>query len=396
MITKAAIEAFSKIETPFYYYDMELLRATLQECRSQAARYGYKVHYAIKANDQQRIVDTVCSYGFGVDCVSGGEISLAVASGFDPATIVFAGVGKTDAEIRLALKAGIGCFNCESIPEMERIDEIAGEMGLRAAIAIRINPDIDAHTHKYIATGLEENKFGISIRAFDSVVEALTALKNIDFRGLHVHVGSQITDMGVFALACKRTVDLTHRFCRAGFPVKSINLGGGLGVDYAHPAENPMPRFDAWFATVHENLPLEDGQELHFEPGRALVAQCGSLISRAVYVKQGIDRKFVILDAGMNDLIRPALYQAYHAVENLTGSGPLERYDVAGPICESSDSWGEGLQITQAHRGDIFAIHSAGAYGQVMAMPYNRRPFAKAYYSDEIGDKSEMKNNNAS
>lgn len=384
MISPKAIEAFAGIETPFYYYDMDLLRATLEECRNQAAKYGYKVHYAIKANDQQRIVDTVCSYGYGVDCVSGGEIELAVESGFDPATIVFAGVAKTDAEIRLALKVGIGCFNCESIPEIERIDALAGEMGLRASIAIRVNPDIDAHTHKYISTGLEENKFGISIRAFDTVVETLAAVKNIDFKGLHVHVGSQITDMSVFALACKRTVDLTHRFERAGYPVNSINLGGGLGVDYEHPVANPMPRFDAWFATVHDNLPLEPGQELHFEPGRALVAQCGDLISRAVYVKQGIDRKFVILDAGMNDLIRPALYQAYHDVENLTSRGPLQRYDVAGPVCESSDCWGEGMMVAEAHRGDLFAIHSAGAYGQVMAMPYNRRPFAKAYYSDEI------------
>ena len=387
MISKQALEAFKNIETPFYYYDMELLRATLEECRSQAGKYGYKVHYAIKANDQQRIVDTVCSYGFGVDCVSGGEIELAVESGFDPAKIVFAGVAKTDAEIRLALKVGIGCFNCESIPEIERIDELAGEMGLRAYIAIRVNPDIDAHTHKYISTGLEENKFGISIRAFDTVVETLSAVKNIDFRGLHVHVGSQITEMSVFALACKRTVDLMHRFERAGFPVKSINLGGGLGVDYEHPVANPMPQFDAWFATVNENLPLAPGQELHFEPGRSLVAQCGDLISRAVYVKQGIDRKFVILDAGMNDLIRPALYQAYHDVENLTSDGQMQRYDVAGPVCESSDSWGEGLMVAEAHRGDLFAIHSAGAYGQVMAMPYNRRPFAKAYYSDEILEK---------
>lgn len=384
MISGQAIEVFKGIETPFYYYDMDLLRATLSECRNQAAKYGYKVHYAIKANDQQRIVDTVCSYGFGVDCVSGGEIDLAVASGFDPAKIVFAGVAKTDAEIRLALKVGIGCFNCESIPEMECIDTIAGEMGLKANIAIRVNPDIDAHTHKYISTGLEENKFGISIRAFDTVVETLAMLQNVQFQGLHVHVGSQITDMNVFALACKRTVDLTHRFERAGYPVKSINLGGGLGVDYQYPVENPMPRFDAWFQTVHDNLPLEPGQELHFEPGRALVAQCGDLITRAVYVKQGIDRKFVILDAGMNDLIRPALYQAYHHVENLTGKGEKQRYDVAGPVCESSDCWGEGMQITEAHRGDLFAIHSAGAYGQVMSMPYNRRPFAKAYYSDDI------------
>ena len=384
MISGQAIEVFKNIETPFYYYDMDLLRATLSECRNQAAKYGYKVHYAIKANDQQRIVDTVCSYGFGVDCVSGGEIDLAVASGFDPAKIVFAGVAKTDAEIRLALKVGIGCFNCESIPEMECIDTIAGEMGLKANIAIRVNPDIDAHTHKYISTGLEENKFGISIRAFDTVVETLATLQNVQFQGLHVHVGSQITDMNVFALACKRTVDLTHRFERAGYPVKSINLGGGLGVDYQHPVENPMPRFDAWFQTAHDNRPLEPGQELHFEPGRALVAQCGDLISRAVYVKQGIDRKFIILDAGMNDLIRPALYQAYHDVENLTGKGDKQRYDVAGPVCESSDCWGEGMLVAETHRGDLFAIHSAGAYGQVMSMPYNRRPFAKAYYSDDI------------
>ena len=384
MITNAAIKAFSQIETPFYYYDMDLLRSTLHECAKQAGRYGYKIHYAIKANDDPRIVEEVRKAGFGVDCVSGGEVKMALDAGFAPADIVFAGVGKTDWEIKLALEAGIGCFNVESIPELEVIDAIAGNLGTSAQVCIRVNPDIDAHTHRYITTGLEENKFGISAWAFDELIAALKAAKNVRLKGLHLHIGSQITIMDPFALECKRALGIVARFREAGFEITDLNLGGGLGVDYEEPAANPMAPFEDWFGTVAANLPVADGQTVHFEPGRALVAQCGYLISRVVFVKKGKDRKFVILDAGMNDLIRPALYGARHHVENLTSRGGKLRYDVVGPICESSDTWGEGLLLPATSRDDIFAIATAGAYGQVMSMRYNQRPFAKSFYSDEL------------
>jgi len=384
MITTKAIEAFGQIETPFYYYDMELLRRTLQECSTQAGRYGYQIHYAIKANDDLRILSLIRDYGFGVDCVSGGEVQMALDACFAPEKIVFAGVGKTDKEITLALKAGIGCFNVESIPELEVINALAAQLGVTAQVCIRVNPDIDAHTHKYITTGLEENKFGISAWAFDALVDALRAAKNVHLKGLHLHIGSQITIFEPFALECKRAMEIVARFREAGFEITDLNLGGGLGVDYEQPMANPVAPFEEWFGTVAANLPVAEGQTVHFEPGRSLVAQCGSLISRVVYVKHGKDRNFVILDAGMNDLIRPALYGARHAVENLTSGGEKQRYDVVGPICESSDTWGEGLLLPETRRGDLFALHSAGAYGQVMAMRYNQRPFAKAYYSDEI------------
>lgn len=384
MITTKAIEAFGQIETPFYYYDMELLRRTLEECSRQAGRYGYQIHYAIKANDDPRILSMIRDYGFGVDCVSGGEVQMALDAGFAPQKIVFAGVGKTDREITLALKSGIGCFNVESIPELEVINALAGQLGVTAQVCIRVNPDIDAHTHKYITTGLEENKFGISAWAFDALVAALKSAKNVHLKGLHLHIGSQITIFEPFALECKRALEIVARFREAGFEITDLNLGGGLGVDYEQPMANPIAPFEDWFGTVAANLPVAPGQTVHFEPGRSLVAQCGSLISRVVYVKHGKDRNFIILDAGMNDLIRPALYGARHAVENLTSGGEKQRYDVVGPICESSDTWGEGLLLPETRRGDLFALHSAGAYGQVMAMRYNQRPFAKAYYSDEI------------
>ena len=384
MITNKAIEAFRQIETPFYYYDMALLQQTLQECSKQAGLYGFQVHYAIKANDDPRILAMVRDYGFGVDCVSGGEVKLALDAGFAAEKIVFAGVGKTDREINLALDAGIGCFNVESIPELEVIDALARAKGVQAPVCIRVNPDIDAHTHRYITTGLKENKFGISAWAFDELVAALRAATNIAFKGLHLHIGSQITIMEPFKLECKRALEIVAKFREAGFEVTDLNLGGGLGVDYDYPSLNPVAPFEAWFGTVAENLPVGPGQTVHFEPGRALVAQCGYLISRAVFVKKGKERKFVILDAGMNDLIRPALYGARHYVENLTSRGGKLRYDVVGPICESSDTWGEGLLLPATSRGDLFAIGTAGAYGQVMSMRYNQRPFAKAYYSDEI------------
>jgi len=385
MITKQAIEVFKKIETPFYYYDVELLKKTLDIYKSQIDKYGYHAHYALKANANDRILDIIKGYGLGADCVSGNEVKLAVKAGFPAAKIVYAGVGKSDKEIKAALNAGIFGFNCESIPEISVINDLAGKMGQKARISLRINPDIDAHTHKYISTGRKEDKFGISPWMFQDVVDMMALCKNIEFIGLHFHVGSQITDLAVFKLTCKRVEELQKWFIDKGFFIKNINLGGGLGIDYEKPNDNPIAPLEKYFKIINDNLIVRPGQDVHFEPGRAIVGQCGHLISRVLYVKVGQRKKFAILDAGMNDLIRPALYQAHHAIENLTSAGRPLRYDVVGPVCESSDSWGKNILLNTTKRGDLVALHSAGAYGQVMAMKYNQRDLAKAYYSDELG-----------
>ena len=375
------LERFASIETPFYYYDMDLLRSTLSEAASVSGRYGYKVHYAVKANANSEILDEVRRAGLGVDCVSGNEIKAALRSGFDPSGIVFAGVGKTDREIVTALKAGISCFNVESAAELEVIDEVAGIMGVKADVAFRVNPNVNAHTHHYITTGLEENKFGIGLWELESIIAKAEQLPNVNLEGLHFHIGSQILEMGPFRELCNRINGIQKDLEARRISIRSINVGGGLAIDYIRPDENPVPDFESYFGTFAKYLELREGQELHFELGRALVAQCGTLITKVSYVKEGQHKKFAIVDAGMNDLIRPALYQAYHKIENLSSDGPEDRYDVVGPVCESSDCFGKEVQLPQTSRGDLLAIRSAGAYGQIMAMRYNLRDLAQAYYS---------------
>ena len=375
------LERFASIETPFYYYDMDLLRSTLSEAASVSGRYGYKVHYAVKANANSEILDEVRRAGLGVDCVSGNEIKAALRSGFDPSGIVFAGVGKTDREIVTALKAGISCFNVESSAELEVIDELAGNLGVKADIAFRVNPNVNAHTHHYITTGLEENKFGIGLWELESIIPKAEQLPNVNLEGLHFHIGSQILEMGPFRELCNRINGIQKDLEARRISIRSINVGGGLGIDYIRPDENPVPDFESYFGTFAKYLELREGQELHFELGRSLVAQCGTLITKVSYVKEGQHKKFAIVDAGMNDLIRPALYQAYHKIENLSSDGPEDRYDVVGPVCESSDCFGKEVQLPQTSRGDLLAIRSAGAYGQIMAMRYNLRDLAQAYYS---------------
>lgn len=385
MITQSAISAFQSIETPFYYYDMELLNKTLDLYTSQINKYGYHAHYALKANANPRILEVIQKAGFGADCVSGNEVALAVKSGFAPEKIVYAGVGKSDKEIKTALKSGIFSFNCESVPEIKIINDLAAGMGKVAHVALRINPDIDAHTHKYISTGLKENKFGISPWMFEDVVNTLNECKNIKLIGLHFHVGSQILDLSVFYTVCSRVAEIQKWFTDRGIFIENLNLGGGLGVDYENPNENPIASFKEYFEIINKNLVVAPGQNVHFEPGRAIVAQCGHLISRVLYVKIGQKKKFAILDCGMNDLIRPALYQAHHAIENLTSTYKRKmRYDVVGPVCESSDQFGKNIVLPQTSRGDLIALHTAGAYGQVMAMKYNQRDIAKAYYSTDL------------
>lgn len=379
------IEKFQSLRTPFYYYDMDLLRATLATINQEAGKHeGFIVHYAVKANANPSVLRCIKQAGLGVDCVSGGEIEAALKAGFSAEKIVFAGVGKSDWEINLGLKAGIHCFNVESIPELEVINELAAQHNTIAQVAFRINPDVGAHTHANITTGLAENKFGIAMRDMESVIELAMSMKHIRFIGLHFHIGSQILDMADFQALCNRINELQNQLEAHRIVVKSINVGGGLGVDYQHPNRLPIADFKSYFDTYATKLKLRPGQEMHFELGRAVVAQMGSLLTRTLYIKEGAKKKFCIVDAGMTDLIRPALYQAYHKIENISSDEPMETYDVVGPICESSDVFAKQIDLNKTKRGDLIALRSAGAYGEIMASQYNCRQLPQAYTSDDL------------
>ncbi len=372
------IEQFEGLQTPFYYYDKSLLQQTLDTINREAAKYpGYHVHYAVKANVDPTLLKLIRESGLGCDCVSGGEVETCLKAGFPSSKVVFAGVGKSDWEINLALDADIACFNIESIPELEVISQLAVAKGKQARVAIRVNPNVDAHTHKYITTGLSENKFGISMEMLDEVLDVAMKLPNITVIGLHFHIGSQLLELAPFSLLCERINALQEQVEKRGIRLQSINVGGGLGCDYENPDANPIPDFADFFANYAKHLKLRPGQELHFELGRSVVCQCGSLISKVLYVKEGLQKKFVILDAGMSDLIRPALYQAHHKIENISaqakGEAATDVYDVVGPICESSDCFGENEVLPVTRRGDFVALRSAGAYGQIMASHYNCR-----------------------
>lgn len=375
------LKQFEGLKTPFYWYDSQLLDQTLQTVKSLADRHGYHVHYAVKANGNLEILRRVNAAGLGTDCVSGNEILQSIAAGIAPEKIAFAGVGKSDEEIRIGLENNIFCFNCESIPEIEVIDEIAGQMGKRAHIALRINPNVHASTHHYITTGLEENKFGINTWALDDVLKVLERTKNVELIGLHFHIGSQILDMQDFRNLCTRVNEIQEWFYARKIIVDHINVGGGLGVNYEQPDKQPIPTFEEYFKVFAESLKLRPKQQLHFELGRAIVAQCGSLITKVLYVKNGTNKKFAIVDAGFTELIRPALYQAVHKIENISSTEPEEKYDVVGPICESSDCFAKSIDLAGCHRGDLLAIRSAGAYGEAMASTYNLRTLVKGYFS---------------
>ena len=379
------VNKFRELETPFYYYDVNVLRETLSCINKEAGKYNnFCVHYAVKANANHKVLTIIRESGLGADCVSGGEIRAAIKAGFPTNKIVYAGVGKTDWEINLGLDYDIFCFNVESVPELEIINELAAAKGKTARVAFRINPIVGAHTHANITTGLAENKFGISMEDMDKVIDMAGTLPHVKFVGLHFHIGSQILDMGDFVALCNRVNELQEKLYARQIIVEHINVGGGLGIDYAHPNRQAIPNFTEYFATYHKHLKLRPQQTLHFELGRAVVGQCGSLISKVIYVKQGTNKQFAILDAGMTDLIRPALYQAYHKIENITSEEPMETYDVVGPICESSDVFGKAIDLNKAHRGDLFALRSAGAYGEIMASAYNCRALPKGYTSEEL------------
>ena len=379
------IDKIQKLPTPFYYYDAELLRNTLRVINDEAHKHeGFCVHYAVKANANPRVLRIIREAGLGADCVSGGEIEAALRAGFPASGIVFAGVGKADWEINLGLDNDIFCFNVESIPELEVINQLAQQRGKTARVAFRLNPNVGAHTHANITTGLAENKFGIDMRDMISVIETAQQMSHIKVVGLHFHIGSQILDMGDFEALCNRINDLQLELERHRVQVEHINVGGGLGIDYQHPNRVPVPDFRAYFDTYAKKLKLRPGQTLHFELGRAVVGQCGTLITRTLYIKKGSIKQFCIVDAGFTDLIRPALYQAYHKIENLSSDEPEETYDVVGPICESTDVFAKQTDLNRCHRGDLLAIRSAGAYGEIMASQYNCRRLPQGYMSDEL------------
>ena len=388
MFTKDTIQKFQNTPTPFYYYDLELLRNTLSALKKESDKYGYHVHYALKANANDEILSAVHKAGLGADCVSGNEVKKASDHKFKE--VFFAGVGKSDEEINTALEKDITCFNCESLQEIEVIDALAKNKNKAAPIAFRINPNVNANTHKYITTGLEENKFGINLWELEGVVKRTQELKHIKITGVHFHIGSQITDLGAFKSLCIRANEIQSWFVSHKIQLEHINVGGGLGVDYHDPDKNSIPDFASYFGLFSQFLELRPKQTLHFEIGRAIVAQCGSLISKVLFVKKGVNTNFVILDAGMTELIRPALYQSYHKIEKLgVGSresgenttSELTRYDVVGPICESSDCFGKAVMLPETKRGDLVAIRTTGAYGEVMASQYNLRERVKAVYS---------------
>lgn len=379
------IDAFRELTTPFYYYDAQVLRQTLACINKEIARYErFDVHYAMKANVNSKVLKLICESGLGADCVSGGEIRAAIKAGIPAHKIVFAGVGKADWEIELGLEYGIFCFNVESIPELEVINELATAQGKLANVVLRINPNVGAHTHANITTGLAENKFGISMQDMEKVIDVAQEMKQVKFIGLHFHIGSQILDLSDFTALCNRVNELQDKLEARHILVEHINVGGGLGIDYQHPNRQSIPDFKEYFRTYNEHLKLRPHQTLHFELGRSIVGQCGTLVSKVLYVKQGANKQFAILDAGMTDLIRPALYQAYHKMENITSDEARQTYDVVGPICESSDVFGKAIDLNGVKRGDLIALRSAGAYGEIMASRYNCRELPKGYLSDEL------------
>ena len=385
MIQKFPIDKFEKIETPFYYYDCELLRDTLQAINNELKKYeNFVVHYAIKANANAKVLNVIQQTGMGADCVSGGEIQRSLDCGFPADKIVYAGVGKADWEINLGLDHDIFCFNVESVAELEVINELAAKKGKTANVCFRINPDVGAHTHEKITTGLAENKFGIAMQDMLPTILTASKMENIHFIGLHFHIGSQLLEMTDFRHLCSRINEIQDGLEQENIKIKNINVGGGLGIDYSNPDKHPIPDFKSYFYTFARYLKLREGQKLHFELGRAVVGQMGSLITRTLYVKQGTAKQFAIVDAGMTDLLRPALYQASHKIENLSSEGPLHAYDVVGPICESSDVFAKEIELNTVHRGDLIAMRSAGAYGEIMASQYNCRKLPVGYTSDEL------------
>jgi len=384
MLHPNLINNIQGLQTPLYYYNLELLEETLVQLTAASKKYNYRVHYALKANNDVRVLDLIRSYGLGADCVSGYEVQHAINNGFAANEIVFAGVGKSDAEIITALDAGIFSFNVESLQELQVIEQLASERNKQANIALRLNPDIAANTHAHITTGTKANKFGIRI---EELLPALRQIKEsawLNFVGIHFHIGSQITTEQPFVELCNKVNSVQEMISETGMFCEHLNMGGGLGIDYQNPEENPVPNFELFFSIIHKHLKVRVGQKVHFELGRSVVAQCGALITKVLYVKNYTDKNFAVTDAGMTELIRPALYGAYHKVVNLSSCNAESPYDVVGPICESSDTLAKDCMLAEVSRGNLLAVYSSGAYGEVMTSAYNLRPKAQVVYSDQL------------
>lgn len=384
MFTPELIKKLNQIQTPFYYYDLDLLDDTLAAVSKYGLSKGYHIHFAIKANFNYKILNRILHAGLGIDCVSGREIERAIDAGFKPEQIAFAGVGKTDDEIEIGLHHEIYSFNCESLQELIVLNDIAAKKEQIADVAIRLNPNVQANTHKYITTGLNENKFGITIDKLPALFDLLPELRSINLKGIHFHIGSQIVDLLPFEQLCEKVNELQSIFEQKGYPLEHINLGGGYGINYEDPDSYPIPDFKSFFELFDKKLAIREGQQVHFELGRSIVGQCGNLISKVLFIKEGIATNFAVIDAGMTELIRPALYQASHRVDILTSKKAPKIYDVVGPICESSDTFQRAVSLPAIERGDLMAIRSAGAYGEVMSSGFNLRDRVQAYYSDEL------------
>ena len=350
MLSRQIASKLRGYETPFYLYDMALLRQTLESVVYESKKYGYKVHYAIKANYDDHLLAVIREYGLGIDCASGKELRKAVEAGFDPKGIVYAGVGKRDKELKYAIEQNILAINCESIQELELVDALSAEAGKVTDIALRINPDIDPKTNHCIDTGQADSKFGISYEEVLEHAAEIRSLKNVNIIGLHLHIGSQIRELHVFENMCNKV------------------------------------NFASLFSIVHNHLRIGD-REVHFEFGRSIVAECGELITTVLFNKTtATGRKLVIVDASMTELVRPAMYGSYHNIENITAKDDevREKYTVVGTACESTDVFDENVTLRRTHRGDLLTIKSAGAYGMSMASRYNLHDLPGAVYSDEI------------
>ena len=383
MFNSELTQRLNKLKTPFYYYDLDLLDNTIVSLK-ESLDPNYNVYYAIKANNNSKIIKLIKDHDLGIDAVSGEEINKSLNNSINPNKIVFAGVGKTKDEIIFAIKKKIYLFNCESLDEINLIDKVSQELNVRTKIAIRLNPNIDSRSHKYIKTGMFDSKFGIQIDHLTEILEKIKKFKHVDLKGYHFHLGSQIDDLGIFSKLCKVSNEINTYLKNKEFNITDVNLGGGLGINYKEPDLNLIPDFKSYFEIFKKNLIFFDNQKIHFELGRSIVGQCGFLFSRILYLKKSFNKHFVIIDAGMTELIRPALYNAQHHIENLSSNKKEIKYDIVGPLCESSDTFAKDYYLNESKIGDLIVIRSSGAYGEVMSSNYNLRKKVKAYYSNEL------------
>ncbi|MGY0793349.1 diaminopimelate decarboxylase [Azospirillum argentinense] len=363
----------AEVGTPFYCYSTAALEAHYSAYAGAFAGQDADVCYAVKANSNLAVIRAFARLGAGADVVSGGEMRRALAGGIPAGKIIFSGVGKTREEMRAALEAGIHQINVESIPEVEALSEVAVSLGVTAPIAFRVNPDVDAKTHAKIATGKKENKFGVDYDHAREVYAQAAKLPGIKPVAIAVHIGSQLTDLAPFRAAYERVAALLHVLREDGHDITRLDLGGGLGIVYKHEAPPDIADYAAMVKSITGNL----GCRISLEPGRSLVGNAGILVSRVIYLKQGLHRRFVIIDAAMNDLIRPTLYEAYHGIVPVTEptkGAVTEPYDVVGPVCESGDTFALQRALPAMAPDELVAILSAGAYGAVMSSTYNTRP----------------------